>query len=90
LKVCYNKRIELLSLRKFGIDLISERSTFFDGGGRAGVPNGGKRSLCHALSVVEIGLVVLSLEPFGSCLIDHDRPQRKPMRQASRPPALAE
>jgi len=77
LKVCYNERIDLLSLQKFGIDLISERSTFFEGGGRTRVPNGGKRSLCHALSVVEIGLIVLSLEPLESCLIGHDRPQRE-------------
>jgi hypothetical protein len=48
LKVCYNKRLDLLALQKFGIDLISERSTFFEGGDRARVPNGGKRSLCRS------------------------------------------
>jgi hypothetical protein len=80
LKVCYNKRLDLLSLQKFGINLISERSTFFEGVGRARVPNGGKRPLCHALSVFEIGLVVLRLRPFESCLIHDIRPQREANR----------
>jgi hypothetical protein len=80
LKVCYDKRLDLLSLQKFGINLINERLTFFEGGGRARVPNGGKRPLCHALSVLEIGLVVLRLKPFESCFIDHIRPQREAIR----------